>query len=159
MDEHNTQRRLSNLRALLGLGVRTLAMLAVQALTLLVMTALLSGRDSLSLDAAILVALVMAIVNAVLWPLLIRVALPLTIVTFGLGSLALSAGMVALAFYAVDGKTPSFWTDLAIAFGLALVSTILAPLLDVDGDARHLRVVRRRVRGARRKHHTDIPGV
>ena len=157
--ERNSQRRLSNLRALLGLGVRTLAMLAVQALTLLVMTALLSGRDSLSLDAAILVALVMAIVNAVLWPLLIRVALPLTIVTFGLGSLALSAGMVALAFYAVDGKTPSFWTDMAIAFGLALVSMLVAPLLDVDGDARHLRVVRRRVRRTRKDNRTEVPGV
>ncbi len=120
-------------------------MLVVQALVLLAMTALLSGRDTLSFDAAILVAAVMAIINAVLWPLVIRVALPLTIVTFGLGSLALSAGMVALAFYAVDGKTPSFWTDVAIAFGLALVSMIVAPLLDVDGDARHLRIVRRRV--------------
>jgi uncharacterized membrane protein YvlD (DUF360 family) len=134
-------------------------MLAVQALTLLVMTALLSGRDTLSLDAAILVALVMAIINAVLWPLLIRVALPLTIITFGLGSLALSAGMVALAFYAVDGKTPSFWTDVAIAFGLALVSMLVAPLLDVDGDARHLRVVRRRVRRTRKDNRTEIPGV
>jgi putative membrane protein len=134
-------------------------MLVVQALVLVAMTALLSGRDTLSFDAAILVAATMAIINAVLWPLLIRVALPLTIVTFGLGSLALSAGMVALAFYAVDGKTPSFWTDVAIAFGLALVSMLVAPLLDVDGDARHLRVVRRRVRRMRRENHTDAPGV
>ncbi len=159
IDARNNQRRLDNLRALLGFGVRTLAMLAVQALTLLVMTSLLSGRDSLSLDAAILVALVMAIINAVLWPLLIRVALPLTIVTFGLGSLVLSAGMVALAFYAVDGKTPSFWTDVAIAFGLALVSMLVAPLLDVDGDARHLRVVRRRVKRTRKDNRTNVPGV
>ncbi len=35
-----------------------------------------------------LVAAAMAIINAVLWPVLIRVALPLTIITFGLGSLA-----------------------------------------------------------------------
>lgn len=159
IDEHNTQRRLSNLRALFGFGIRTVAMLVVQALVLVAMTALLSGRDSLSFDAAILVAAAMAIINAVLWPLLIRVALPLTIVTFGLGSLALSAGMVALAFYAVDGKTPSFWTDVAIAFGLALVSMIVAPLLDVDGDARHLRVVRRRVKRMRKDNYTDVPGV
>jgi uncharacterized membrane protein YvlD (DUF360 family) len=134
-------------------------MLVVQALVLVAMTALLSGRDTLSFDAAILVAASMAIINAVLWPFLIRVALPLTIVTFGLGSLALSAGMVALAFYAVDGKTPSFWTDVAIAFGLALVSMLVAPLLDVDGDARHLRIVRRRVKRTRRGNHTDVPGV
>jgi uncharacterized membrane protein YvlD (DUF360 family) len=159
LDEPGSQRRLNNVRALLGFCVRTAAMLVVQALVLLAMTALLSGRDTLSFDAAILVAGVMAIINAVLWPLVIRVALPLTIVTFGLGSLALSAGMVALAFYAVDGKTPSFWTDVAIAFGLALVSMIVAPLLDVDGDARHLRIVRRRVKRTRRENRTDVPGV
>ena len=134
-------------------------MLGVQALTLLVLTALLPGHESLSLAAAVLVAAAMAIINALLWPLITRIALPLTIVTFGLGSLALSAGMVALAFYAVDGKAPSFWADLAIAFGLALVSMLGAPLLDVDGDARHLSVVRRRVRRARRHADTDVPGV
>ncbi|HTB50417.1 MAG TPA: phage holin family protein [Solirubrobacteraceae bacterium] len=159
IDERKNQRRLAGVRALLGFCVRTAAMLVVQALVLVAMTALLSGRDTLSFDAAILVAAVMAVINAVLWPLVIRVALPLTIVTFGLGSLALSAGMVALAFYAVDGKTPSFWTDVAIAFGLALVSMLVAPLLDVDGDARHLRIVRRRVKRTRRENHTDAPGV
>jgi uncharacterized membrane protein YvlD (DUF360 family) len=159
IDERNVQRHLSNWRRLFGFCARTVVMLGVQALALVVMTALLSGRDALSFDAAILVAVAMAIINAVLWPLLIRVALPLTIVTFGLGSLALSAGMVALAFYVVDGKTPSFWVDLAIAFGLALVSMLVAPLLDVDGDARHLRVVRRRVKRTRRDNHTDVPGV
>jgi uncharacterized membrane protein YvlD (DUF360 family) len=149
----------SDARRLLGFGVRALLMLVVQALVLVALSALLPGHDALSFTAAALVAAAMAIINAILWPTLIRVALPLTIVTFGLGSLALSAGTVALAFYAVDGKTPSFWVDLAIAFGVALVSMLVAPLLDVDGDARHLRVVRRRVRRARRKSSTDVPGV
>ncbi len=159
IDERNPGRRLMLVRSVVGFAWRTLAMLVVQAVVLVALTALLSAHDTLSFDAAILVAAVMALLNAVLWPLVIRVALPLTILTFGVGSLALSAGMVALAFYTVDGKTPSFWTDMAIAFGLALVSMLVAPLLDVDGDARHLRIVRRRVRGARRKHSTDVPGV
>jgi uncharacterized membrane protein YvlD (DUF360 family) len=159
IDERATQRRLSRLRRLLGFGIRALIMLGVQALVLVVLTALLPSHESLSLGAAALVAAAMALINAVLWPLVIRIALPLTIVTFGLGSLALSAGTVALAFYLVDGKAPSFWADLAIAFGLALVSMVVAPLLDVDGDARHLSVVRRRVRRARRRADTDVPGV
>jgi uncharacterized membrane protein YvlD (DUF360 family) len=159
IEERHRRRRLHGVRTLLGFCLRTAAMLIVQALALIVVTALLSGRDTLSFDAAILVAASMALINAILWPLVIRVALPLTIVTFGLGSLALSAGMVALSFYAVDGKTPSFWTDVAIAFALALVSMIVAPLLDVDGDARHLRVVRRRVKRNRRENRTDVPGV
>jgi uncharacterized membrane protein YvlD (DUF360 family) len=159
IDERANQRRLSRLRRMLGFGIRALVMLAVQALTLVALTALLPSHESLSVRAAVLVAATMAILNAVLWPLLTRVALPLTIVTFGLGSLALSAGMVALAFHLVDGKSPSFWADLAIAFGLALVSMVVAPLLDVDGDPRHLSVVRRRVRRTRRHPDTEVPGV
>lgn len=157
-DEHDA-RRLNNWRRLVGFGVRAAIMLGVEALTLVAMTALLPGLESLSFDAALLVAGAMAVINALLWPLLIRIALPLTIITFGLGSLLLSAGTVALAFYAIDGKTPPFGVDLAIAFGLALVSMLVAPLLDLDGDARHLRVVRRRVRRVRRENQTDVPGV
>ena len=44
-------------------------MLVVQALVLMAMTALLSGQDTLSFDAAILVAAVDGGLNAVLWPL------------------------------------------------------------------------------------------
>jgi uncharacterized membrane protein YvlD (DUF360 family) len=114
--------------------------------------------ETLSFHAAVLVVAVVAVINAVLWPVLTRLALPLTILSFGLLSLVFSAGVVALAFYVVDGKTPPFGSDLVIAFALALLTTLLAPLLDVDGDAYHLRVVRRRVRRARRRNRTDVPG-
>jgi uncharacterized membrane protein YvlD (DUF360 family) len=134
-------------------------MLAVQALVLLALAAVLPGLEALSFDAALLVAAVMALLNAVLWPVLIRLALPLTIISFGLGSLILSVGVVALAFYAVDDKTPSIASDLAIAAALSLVSLLVAPLLDFDRDALHLRVVRRRVRGARARNRSDVPGV
>ncbi len=159
IDQRATQQRESRVRRLLGAVIRALILLVVDALALVAMTALLSATDALSVRAALLVAVVMALINAILWPVIMRLALPLTIITFGLGSLVLSAGTVALAFYAVDGKTPSFWVDLAIAFGLALVSMLVAPLLDVDGDPMHLRVVRRRVGGRRRGQPTDVPGV
>ena len=67
-----------------------------------------ASRHSRS-GAAVLVAAAMALINALLWPIVTRLALPLTILTFGLGSLVLSAGTVALAFYVVDGKSPPFW--------------------------------------------------
>jgi uncharacterized membrane protein YvlD (DUF360 family) len=159
IDEREERRRRGRWRELVGFGLRAAAMLVVQALVLVLLTTLLSGHDTLSFDAALLVAAAMALINAILWPLLIRIALPFTILTFGLGSLVLSAGMVALAFYAVDGKTPSFWADVTIAFALALVSMLVAPLLDFDGDARHLRVVRRRVRHTREDNRTEVPGV
>ncbi len=158
-DRRDSRQRASSLRRLLGFAIRFVIMLAVQALALVAITALLSTTDALSLGAAMLVATAMALINAVLWPIVIRLTLPLTIVTFGLGSLAISAGTVALAFYWVDGRTPLFWVDLVIAFALAVVSMLVAPLLDFDGDALHLRVVRRRLRRRHRRTHSDVPGV
>ncbi len=150
---------MSGSRRLLGFAIRTAVLLAIDALVLLAVAAILPGFEELSFTAAVLVAVVMALINAVLWPLVIRLALPLTILTFGLGSLVLSAGAVALAFYVVDGRTPPFAGAVTAAFGLALVSTFVAPLLDVDGDVNNLRVVRRRVRRARKQNRTDVPGV
>src|SRR5438876_6157524 len=146
-------------RQLLGFVVRGLVLVGVQALLLLGLSAILSGVQALSLGEAALIALALAVINAALWPVLTRLALPLTILSFGLGSLALSAGVVALAFYWVDGKAPSFGSDLLIAFALALASTLAVSMLDVDGDARQLGVVRRRVRRARGRNKTDTPGV
>lgn len=146
-------------RVAIGFAIRTLVMLGVEALVLVVMGTLLSGVEALSFEAALLVAVAMALINAILWPIVMRVALPLTILSFGLASLALSAGAVSLAFWLVDDHTPPFGAAVAIAFALALVSMLVAPLLDVDGDARNLRVVRRRARGARGRNRSEVPGV
>jgi len=146
-------------RQLLGLIFRVVLLLVIQGLVIFALAAILPGVQTPSFAAAVLVAAAMALINAVLWPIVIRIALPLTVFTFGLGSLVFSAGTVALGFYVVDGTSIPIGGDLAIAFAMALVSMLIAPLLDVDGDAQHLRVVRRRVRHARKDNRTDVPGM
>ncbi|HEY3864556.1 MAG TPA: phage holin family protein [Solirubrobacteraceae bacterium] len=141
------------------MAFRFVLLLVIQGLVILALAAILPGVKTPSFTAAVLVAAAMALINALLWPLVIRVALPLTVLTFGLGSLVFSAGTVALGFYVVDGTRIPIGGDLAIAFAMALLSMLVAPLLDVDGDAQHLRVVRRRVRRGRRANRGDIPGV
>jgi uncharacterized membrane protein YvlD (DUF360 family) len=159
IDDSDRRRRVKSGRRLLGQALRVAILLLIEGLVILALAALLPGVATPSFRAAVLVAAAMALINALLWPIVIRVALPLTVFTFGLGSLVLSAGTVALGFHVVDGTSIPIGGDLAIAFGMALVSMLIAPLLDVDGDARHLRVVRRRVRRGRRDNHTDVPGV
>jgi len=146
-------------RRLLGLSFRFVLLLVIQGLVILALAAILPGVKTPSFEAAVLVAAAMALINALLWPVVIRVALPLTVFTFGLGSLIFSAGTVALGFYVVDGTRIPIGGDLAIAFAMALVSMLIAPLLDVDGDAQHLRVVRRRVRHGRKANRSEVPGV
>jgi uncharacterized membrane protein YvlD (DUF360 family) len=150
---------MKNGRRLLGLTLRLVILLVIEGLVILALAAILPSVETPSFRAAVLVAAVMALINAILWPIVIRVALPLTVFTFGLGSLVFSAGTVALGFYVVDGTSIPIGGDLLIAFAMALVSMLIAPLLDVDGDAQHLRVVRRRVRHGRKDNRTDVPGV
>jgi uncharacterized membrane protein YvlD (DUF360 family) len=159
IDDGDRRRRVTSGRRLLGLALRVVILLLIEGLVILALAAILPGVATPSFRAAVLVAAAMALINALLWPIVIRVALPLTVFTFGLGSLVFSAGTVALGFYVVDGTSIPIGGDLVIAFGMALVSMLIAPLLDVDGDAQHLRVVRRRVRRGRKHNHTDVPGV
>jgi uncharacterized membrane protein YvlD (DUF360 family) len=159
IDPGERRRRVKSGRQLLGLALRVVILLLIEGLVILALAAILPGVATPSFGAAVLVAATMALINALLWPIVIRIALPLTVFTFGLGSLVFSAGTVALGFYVVDGTSIPIGGDLAIAFGMALVSMLIAPLLDVDGDAQHLRVVRRRVRRGRKDNHTDVPGV
>jgi putative membrane protein len=125
---------MSTWRVLLGFAVRVAALLALEALVLVALAAILPGVETLSFEAALLVVIATALINAALWPLLTRLVLPLTIITFGLASLVLSAGVVALAFHVVDGRSPPFGSDLAIAFALTLIATFVAPALNVEGD-------------------------
>jgi uncharacterized membrane protein YvlD (DUF360 family) len=157
--EDDTVPRMKSGRQLLGLTFRVILLLLFQGLVILALAAILPSVQTPSLQAAVLVAAAIALINSILWPIVIRVALPLTVFTFGLGSLVFSAGTVALGFYVVDGTRIPIGGDLLIAFAMALVSMLIAPLLDVDGDAQHLRVVRRRVRHGRKDNRTDVPGV
>ncbi len=119
---------------------------------------LIPGFDLPSFRAALLCTALIALFNALIWPLLIRVVLPLTVLSFGLGSLVLNALIVSWSIGIVDGSTPGFWSALAAAFVLSITLMVLTPALSFDDDARQLRIVRRRVRRARRSTAPMCPG-
>jgi uncharacterized membrane protein YvlD (DUF360 family) len=121
------------------------------------LAALLPGIDVPSFAAVLLTTGLIALLNALLWPLLIRLLLPLTVLTFGLGSLVLNAAIVSLAISLVDGAAPDFLSAVLVAFALSVGLMVLAPALSIDDDARQLRLVRRRARQVREG--TDVPGV
>jgi uncharacterized membrane protein YvlD (DUF360 family) len=140
-------------------GFRGLLLWLLVALAFWALAALLPGISVPSFRAVLLITVLVALLNAVLWPLLIRLLLPLTVLTFGLGSLVLSAAIISLSIRLVDGSAPDFLSAIALAFLLAVMLMLLAPALSIDDDARQLRLVRRRARGVRSSHRTDVPGV
>ncbi len=146
-------------RALLSRLLRGLALWVLTALAFLALAAVVPGIGVPRFGTALLATATIAVLNAILWPLLIRVALPLTILTFGLASLVLNGIIITIALEIVDGADPTLLGAIAVAFFLALVEMLLTPAVGLDPDARALRVVRRRARKARRKNLTDVPGV
>ncbi len=158
-DEQPAPRGVSNARRAAGFAGRAAIMLAIDALLLWGLAQIVAGIPVSSFGAALRTATAIALLNAVLWPVLTRLALPFTLLTLGLGSLLLNVLIIELSFRLVDKQSPSFSGALILALVLALAAMLITPLLDFDGDAYHLRVVRRRVRRGRARNRTEVPGV
>jgi len=142
-----------------GILARGIVLWLAVGLIFWVAVIVIPGFDLPSFGAALLTTALVALINALLWPLLIRVVLPLTVLSFGLGSLLLNAGVVALAINIVDGSSPPLLGALACAFVLSVSLMLLTPALSFDDDARQLRIVRRRARKVREANRTEVPGV
>jgi putative membrane protein len=74
---------------------------------------------------ALLVALVLAFLNAVVKPILIFFTIPITVVTLGLFLVVINAGIILLADKLVDGfHVKNFWWALLFSIILSIVSSI-----------------------------------
>ena len=149
----------AHIRRLLGAAIRGLVLWLAIAAVFYAAVAVIPDFELPSFLAALVTTGVISAINIAIWPLLIRLVLPLTVFTFGLGSLALNATVVLLAVDLVDGDPPSFWAAVAAAFVMSVAMMLLAPALSFDHDARQLRVVRRRARSAAQGNRTEVPGV
>lgn len=97
--------------------------------------AYLSDGALLKVDAfwpsAVLAAVVLAVVNAVVKPVAQVLSLPVTILTLGLFSLVISAGMLYLVAWVVDGvSTTGFWQTLVSALVIAIVTSVGTSLVE-----------------------------
>lgn len=87
---------------------------------------------------SLLVALVLAFLNAVVKPLMILLTIPATILTFGLFLLVINATIIMIADYFVDGfKVHGFWSALIFAVVLALINSIFENLTKKDEQRRN----------------------
>ena len=75
---------------------------------------------------AVIVAFVLALLNALLKPILIILTIPVTIFSFGLFLLVINAFIIQLASYFVGGfKVDGFWWALLFSIILSLVTWLL----------------------------------
>src|SRR3979411_1209636 len=101
-------------------------------------------------------ALAIAILNALLWPLFVRLLLPLGVVTLGLAPLLLNGVIVYVAArwqgeFAVD--TP--FHAVLLAFGVTVINTLVTTVLGLDDiDFYYRRGMRKRAKRLRAKNAT-----
>ncbi|MGK0275969.1 MAG: uncharacterized membrane protein YvlD (DUF360 family) [Ilumatobacter sp.] len=140
--------------------VRIVGLGLVQAGVLVVLARMLDRLVIDGLREALGFVAVLALLNAFVWPFVIRVTLPLVLSTVGLFTFVLNACFVWVAGEIVgDIEIGSFWTALLIALAMTSVNLFFGGMLHVDGDhVWRAKVARRVLKHTEPPEHTDIPG-
>ena len=87
---------------------------------------ILKGIHINEFTTALILALVLAVFNAILKPILIILTLPITILTFGLFLFVINAIIILLAAKFVDGfRVDGFWWALLFSLLLSVLTSIL----------------------------------
>lgn len=98
----------------------------VSALAVFISAHFLGGVVVEPFTTAIIVAFVLAVLNALLKPLLIILTIPVTILSLGLFVLVINAFIIQLAAYLVKGfEVAGFWWALLFSVILSVVTWIL----------------------------------
>jgi putative membrane protein len=136
-------------------------MWVVQAVALTLLTLILPGLEIQSFLAAAAAVGIIALLNAVLWPILSYVLLPLAVLTLGLLALVLNGALIWFTGQLVDGfSVDGLWTAMLAALVLSAVNSIASALLTIDDDSPWFRnVVRRAAKRIAEPEETDVPGV
>jgi putative membrane protein len=108
--------------------------LAINALALVVVTSIFKGHIQLDNNQALIAtAVVLALVNTWLRPLVIIFTLPINILTLGLFTLVINAAMLEFVSWLIPAfHIDTFWTALGGAFVISVISFLLNWFLRPD---------------------------
>ena len=131
------------------------------AISLLVATKLVPGASDSTFRAALGAAAIIALLNAILPPLVAALRLPFTALLGFFLILFVDAGMLLVADRVSAGLSiDSFWSALGVAVAAAAVGVILSVVFGTnDDDVYSLRVVQRIARRSGERVVTDRPGI
>lgn len=99
----------------------------ISIVTILTAAYLLPGV-TVTIVGAVVLAVVLGAINIFVKPIISILTLPLTIVTLGLFSLVINAGLILLAARIVpDFTVDGFWTALVFSIVVSLLNAVLYP--------------------------------
>jgi len=97
----------------------------VTALLVLIIAHFMPGVTVASFTTSVIVAIVLALLNIFIKPILVLFTLPVTIITFGLFLLVINALIILLCTEIVGGfEVASFWTALIFSLVLSILQSV-----------------------------------
>jgi uncharacterized membrane protein YvlD (DUF360 family) len=140
---------------------RGLLVLLLDAVILLLLSELLDGFVLDGPATALGAAAVVGLLNALAWPVLARLALPLTVMTLGVAALVLNGVLVTFAIDLLPrAEVATVLDGIVISIVVAALTAAVYSLLAIDeDDAWHRNVVRRQARLRGQLVESDTPGV
>lgn len=133
----------------------------LDAVVLLVLSWILAGFELDGPGSALLAAALVGVLNALVWPALARLALPVNVLTLGLGGLILNAVLVGLVIDLLPGaEIDGVFGAVVVTILLAGTTAVVNYALAIDDDEwwyRH--VVRRQARRRGEVTESDVPGL
>jgi putative membrane protein len=98
----------------------------ISALVAYGLTHVLSGIHIDKFTTALILALVLAVLNAIVKPILVILTLPITLITLGLFLFVINALIIMLGSRLVEGfRVDGFWWALLFSILLSLVTSFL----------------------------------
>jgi uncharacterized membrane protein YvlD (DUF360 family) len=135
--------------------------LLLDAGILLLLSELLNGFVLDGPATALGAAAMVGLLNALVWPTLARLTLPLTVLTLGAAALVLNGLLVTVAIDLLAGAEVSSLLDgIVITIAVAALTAAVYSLLAIDeDDAWYRNVVRRQARRREGVVESEVPGV
>ena len=108
--------------------------------------------------SVILLVLFISLINAILWPILTRIAMPFLVLTFGIGTLILNGLLLQIfaPLFEIEIKGAAI---ILVPLAMAAVTTVLSSLTTIEDDSSYYRSVLRDAEKKRKSEIKDYPGV
>src|SRR4051812_17939661 len=139
--------------------VFSLLLWSAEAAVLVGLAGWLDGFAIADFRAGVALVVVMALLNALLWPFALWLTFPFAFFTLGLFTLLLNGAVAWIGAAILPGVTIGFWEGILVAFVLAFVQVVLAVVFSQEDDMYDRRIVRRTARRERDPIETDEPGL
>lgn len=110
--------------------MRFIIRLLITAIVVVLLAQFLPGVAIASFGTAVIVAIVLALLNLIVKPILVLFTLPVTVLTLGLFLLVINAVIILLVDAFIAGfNVDGFWVALIFSLLLSIVQSILFSIL------------------------------